>query len=215
MLPVIVSYYTKNSLYEKQVRDLVASCKALCLEYDIEAIDSFGSWSKNCCYKPAFILKKMLEHRRPIVWTDADSVIIKTPKLFKTLDSDFALHVREHLPQDDFSKVLSGTLFINYSTKAKIFVKLWLLESLKSSTDQEALRDTIIKYPNIANIFHLPSSYCHIFDKQEDLDAVFVHYQASRAQREIEKGNWLLDAFLNELEGEEFKTFRRTEKEDI
>jgi hypothetical protein len=206
MLPIIVSYYTKNSLYEKQVEDLVRSCEELQLEYDITGIASLGSWSANCCFKPTFLLQKLLQYRRPIVWTDADSVMMKRPELLGTLRCDLAVHVRELLPVSDRGKVLSGTVFINYSSLAKRLLKMWILECQRQGIDQEALRDVLFHYPHGASVEHLPASYCHIFDKGDNPDAVFVHYQASR----MEKDHEVVKLFLQELSGEEFKTFHKS-----
>jgi hypothetical protein len=214
MWPIIVSYYTKNTLYENQVEDLIRSCQDLGLPYDVVPIESLGSWSKNCCFKPSFLLQKLLLHRRPIVWTDADSVIVKKPELFTHLNCDMGVHIREHLPETDSSKVLSGTIFINYTSRAKRLLKLWLLECKRRVEreglvlDQEALRDVIYRYPHGALIDHLPSSYCQIFDKKQEEAPVFIHYQASRIERALNSDNQILGVFLKELHGEDLKTFQ-------
>lgn len=218
MWPIIVSYYTRNTLYENQVEDLIKSCESLELPFDIVPIESLGSWSKNCCFKPTFLLEKLLQHRRPIVWTDADSTVMRKPELFRHLTSDLGVHIREHLSETDSSKVLSGTIFINYTSGAKRLLKLWLLECRRKMErqelvlDQEALRDVIYRYPHGALIEHLPSSYCHIFDKSEEECPVFVHYQASRIERALNSDNEILGLFMKELHGSDLKTFPRSQE---
>ncbi len=217
MLPIIVSYYTKDTLYEIQVKDLIQSCETLGLAHDIVGIETLGSWSKNCCFKPAFLLSKLMEHRRPIVWTDADSVVMRQPELFLGMGADMAVHMREHLPKDDVAKVLSGTIFINYTSRSKRLLKLWILECKRHMEgkalplDQEALRDVIYHYPHGAVVESLPEAYCHIFDKSECEKAVFVHYQASRIERVLNEENSIFGHFLKELDGMDLKTFRRSE----
>lgn len=224
MLPVVVSYYTKGSLYEKEAQDLVNSCKSLQLEYDIEAINDLGSWSNNCCYKPTFLLKKLSQYRYPIVWTDVDSVIVQNPDLFEGLSADFAAHIRENLPNDDIAKVLSGTLYINYTSKAKRLLKMWILEcnKLKNAQelplDQDALRSVIYNYPHGADVYHLPSSYCKIFDKDDEPlseEAVFVHYQASRFHAGATEDFAAQQQLLRQLDSLELKEFRRSSNDNF
>ena len=59
MNPLIVSYYTAGTGYEVEVQNLIASCRKLDLQADIVPIPSRGSWDKNCCYKPEFLLEKL------------------------------------------------------------------------------------------------------------------------------------------------------------
>ncbi|HAB98582.1 MAG TPA: hypothetical protein DCE71_02020, partial [Parachlamydiales bacterium] len=55
--PLIISFYTQNTIYEKEVEDLEASCQSLELAYYIEGRKDLGTWEENCCQKPLFILE--------------------------------------------------------------------------------------------------------------------------------------------------------------
>lgn len=193
---IVVSFYTKNTSYEKEAEGLIASCERLSLPYDIEAIDSLGTWDKNCCQKPSFLLRKLQKHKQPIVWVDADAVILKKPTLFDNLEYDIAAMVVEELPMDDDSKILSGTLYCNNTPQVHTFLQSWhdecqrLLKEAKGSVvwDQAALRNALTNAKDLS-LASLPPSYAAIFDCYADLDnAVIVHCQASRYTRSYEYG---------------------------
>ena len=51
MIPTVVSYYTKNTPYEDEIKHLIASCEKFGIPYEIDGIPNLGSWEKNCCYQ--------------------------------------------------------------------------------------------------------------------------------------------------------------------
>lgn len=217
--PLIVSYYTEGTLYEKEAYDLIESCKKFGLEYDIVSVPNLGSWSANCCYKPTFLLEKLEKHQRPLVWTDVDSVIVKDPVLFNECYADVALRINDHLPETDKAKILSGTLFINNTASAKKLLQLWAKECARCLLqeemvfDQVALKKVILHYPTIVEIKRLPASYIRIVDHPKNEksgnpeDAVIVHYQASRLYQKM-VDNELVSALGNHLSGAELKKIR-------
>lgn len=187
--PVIISFYSLGTPYEKEVQNLIASCAKFNLSTSIEGMESCGSWELNCAYKPFFILKKLEELNRPILWVDADAVFVQEPVWQQAFEKDFAAYLDPTLPDEDDSKVLSGTLFARPS--AKPLIREWIrqchrelldINRDKEFWDQIALRDVLLKSPK--NSFDsLPNSYVKIFDAPNFLgakDSVIVHYQASR-----------------------------------
>ena len=74
--PKVISYYTKNTLYEREVEDLTKSLEDFKLDYHIEGIEDFGGWERNCCFKPTFIKSKLLQFKKPVLWIDIDAVIL-------------------------------------------------------------------------------------------------------------------------------------------
>jgi hypothetical protein len=217
--PLIVSYYTKDTLYKREAEDLIASCKALDLEYEITEVPNLGSWEKNCCYKPTFLLKKLEEHQRPLIWTDVDSVILKTPTLLLECKADCALRVNDYVPIDDPSKILSGTMFFNNTASAKKLLTIWEKECHKQLEkggavyDQVCLRKVILHYPTIVEMKRLPASYVKIVDNEEqaalDPESVVVHYQASRLLGKIVDGE-VVSCLVDGLTSKELKEIRTT-----
>ena len=61
MFPTIICFYTPDTGYEKEVEGLIASCKKFDLPFSVDPIPNFGTWEKNCCFKPKYILKKLTD----------------------------------------------------------------------------------------------------------------------------------------------------------
>ena len=217
--PLIISYYTKGTLYEKEAECLKESCEKLGLEYEISEVPNFGSWEKNCCHKAEFILKKLAEHKRPVIWTDVDSVILKTPELMLNCQADCALRVNDHVAPTDPSKILSGTMFFNNTASTKKLLTLWQkecerdLERDGTSYDQSCLRKVVLHYPTIVEMKRLPVSYVKIVDSKEDTmsdpESVIVHYQASRLLAKVVDGE-VASSLVDSLSGAELKDIRTT-----
>jgi hypothetical protein len=61
-------------------------------ETDVVAIESQGDWLANVHYKTNFMLDKLREHKRDILWLDADSVVNHYPTIFDNFDGDLGVH---------------------------------------------------------------------------------------------------------------------------
>ena len=48
---IVVSFYTENTIYEKEVEDLRTSCEILGIEHFIQPRKDLGCWEKNCAQK--------------------------------------------------------------------------------------------------------------------------------------------------------------------
>ena len=209
MQPLIVSYYTAGTGYEEEVQNLIASCKKLDLQTDIVPIQSRGSWDKNCCYKPEFLLEKLDEHQRPVVWVDADAIFLKKPTLFDSLECDVALRTYEELPLDHPSKVYTGTVYFSNNEKVRSLLKRWAEESQKmlQEEEKEVWDQVSIKqalFGSDVDLFPLPDTYATIYDKQitPNEDAVILHYQASRLFKK-EVNNEVVPFWENEMFSQE------------
>src|SRR5690348_12544495 len=87
--PLVVSFYTKDTYYQWEVQNLIASCEKFKVEHYVEGIPSFGSWELNCAYKPFFIHQMLQKFKRPLFWLDADAVFVRKPEglaLFQEVD---------------------------------------------------------------------------------------------------------------------------------
>lgn len=220
MDPLIVSFYTKDSLYEEEIRDLILSCEALKLEYSINGVVSLGSWEKNCCYKPKFLLEKLLVYKKPLLWIDADAIIIKKPFIDNFLQYDFGFRFK-YDEKDKKQGIRSGTIFINYSEESIEFLKKWDQECQKELNnpkrtyevwDQNCLYKLIDQYNYKIKFCELPVSYCRIFDKSEDKEEdeniYILQFQASRLYKTLINNNIEVPEFLKNLDFFELKKIR-------
>lgn len=220
MDPIIISYSTKDSLYEEEIKDLIFSCKSLGLEYSIDTVNSLGSWEKNCCFKPEFILQKLLSYKKSLLWVDSDAIIIKKPPIDKFLKYNFAFRfkVDENKNKKD---IISSTIFINYSMDSINFLKSWAEECQKQLNDrnrtyevwdQKCLFKLIIEKKCNITFCELPISYCKIFDKYSDKisdqNTYILQFQASRFYKSFINNNIEVPSFLKDLPFMELKKMR-------
>lgn len=159
-LPLIVSFYTTGTPYEEEARHLIASCERLGLEHDIRGVPPQGSWVVNCAYKATFISERWFEHRRPILWVDADGVMRAPPALLASADADFAVHKR------DGGAFRSGTLYLGASPLAEELLGRWLRRCKEQPLvwDQVSLDlewEAMVRDRPLRTLW-LPASYCKV-----------------------------------------------------
>jgi len=166
---VVVSYYTNNWEYPQRAKQLRRDCETLELRNDIVELDDTGSWIDNTRLKANFVHQKLEEHKRPILWIDADSRILKTPYGISP-HADFAA-VRAISPSK--KTWFAGTLYFNYTPEGREFARRWAECSIKGS-DHMALED--VWFNGFEGIIHsLPLTYCDTRpEDSEDLDDVIV-----------------------------------------
>lgn len=191
-VPLVVSFYTKDTPYEEEVQHLIHSCRKWEIEHEVEGVPSAGSWEMNCAFKPIFILKKLQEKNRPLLWVDADAIFMKKPTYLEEFQEDLAVRMYD-CPDDHPSRIVSATIFINATEMAKRVVQLWAEECLsllqqkgrtREMWDQEALRRVLFMKNPGASYKPLPIAYSKIYDHPADeaacIDPVIIQNQASR-----------------------------------
>ena len=190
-LPLVVSFYTVDTPYEEEVKHLIKSCENFSIPHQVEGIPSAGSWEVNCAFKPIFILQKLEELRRPLLWVDADAVFVQKMEKIFDYSKDFGVRMY-NCPDDHPSRIVSSTVFINATKRARDTVKLWAEECIKlfeergdkEVWDQDALRSVLFKKETLASYAPLPIAYGKILGHPDDekgcSSPVIVQNQASR-----------------------------------
>ncbi|HSX26362.1 MAG TPA: hypothetical protein VLE89_05075 [Chlamydiales bacterium] len=190
--PIVISYFTRATPYEKDAAQLKASCEKVGVEYSIEGIDSFGKWHEHICYKPTFIHQKLKELKRPLLWVDADGELVQKPILFSTLDCDLSLRCFDQLPPDHPCYLLTSTVYFNYNPITLSLTQLWAEECRRALqetpnleiSDQVTLQSVLATTPHH---FHpLPPGYAALFEEKLPADQLFiVQHQASRLYKKL------------------------------
>ena len=204
--PLIISFYTQNTIYEKEVEDLEASCQSLELAYYIEGRKDLGTWEENFCQKPLFILECLKKFKKPLLWVDADAMIFHRPP-FLFGDADISLYF-----EDIASKqVRTGTIYLAPTQRTLDFVSLWHEVCQKKISQQEPLpfpdqnifSALLQTYPGSLHIGQLSIEYTQIFDKEPIPmeKACIVHFQSSRTAL-------MPPLFWRHLSGRELKIMR-------
>lgn len=186
-VPVIVSFYTENTGYEREADFLMRSCVAHGMPFDIQALPAKESWIENCSMKPGFILDMMGKYPdRPIVWLDADATIEQRPLMFEKIGPsiDFACCHTEFIKEVGM-QVASGMLYFAPTPKAKDLVVRWNYRCKEDIDvwDQAHLQSIMMAWDGKRTI--LPDAYCHLFDngKEPVGGVVIMQHQASRRLR--------------------------------
>lgn len=179
--PLIVSFYTADTLYEIEVETLRKSCQRFNLDCYLEAVPSHGTWVRNCSRKGPFVLRCLEQFKRPILWLDSDAEIKRFPQLFQSLPCDVAAYMPRHL--------LSGTLYFAFNRSALEVARKWAryCTAQPDTWDQKHLESTLRKMEATTTFVNLPQGYCKVFDNRWNRHAeqteVIVHHQASRRFR--------------------------------
>lgn len=191
-MPVIIGHYTLKTGYEIEVQNLLRSLMMLGLEFDIEPIESRGSWRANSNYSIWLIERKLDEYSgRSILKLDADAVVRERPVLFEQndFDCDFAARWQDFRYQRN--ELLGGTLYFANNDKAKEIVRRWKERCIVNPRRRNPviLDEVLKKMRGNVKITNLPAAYCKIFDTMRFVKRpVIEHFQASRRfKKEIDK----------------------------
>jgi hypothetical protein len=202
----LISFYTKNTIYEKEIEDLSTSCKSLQIDHYIEAREDLGCWEKNCSQKPLFIYECLQKFNEPLLWVDSDGIALQKPELHLG-PCDLGLYFNNTRTKH----ARNATIFVSPTQAAKDFMQLWYetLQKLnaphkkKLTPDQPVMISLIRKKSIPLKIAPLPLEYMQIFDRDQiPLNrTVILHFQASRTAK--------MDPVLwKNLTGRELKAIR-------
>lgn len=203
----IISYFTKNTPYETEInKKLLPSLKQFNLDYEIKGFKDRGSWASNTAIKSQFILECLLKYKEPIIFLDADAIILKYPKLFFELenkDLDLAYHHfywkkfwRNQDDPNEIPQLLSGTMMFWPNEKVINLVKKWV-DNVQLNVQQweQKTLELLVYSRNDLKIYNLPISYCTILKQGKSIpsiikkeDVFILHTQASRKLKR--RQNW-------------------------
>jgi len=134
----LISCYT--DMYTIDAELLKKSLKQFNLNNtQIEKYNDKGNWKANLKQKPIFIKQKLQELKSPVVWTDADSVLLQYPEYFNTLNCDIAIW------RSSRARTPAGTMYFNYSTGAFTVLNHWINNYRDSYSDGKNLTETLNK----------------------------------------------------------------------
>jgi hypothetical protein len=188
---IVISYCTPEAYYRVHAKRLRRECDSLNLQHKIIELPETGSWLKNCCHKPKYILDCLLELKQPVLWIDGDGSILRYPHYFEDgAEYDFqAKQMSSHRKRQWHV----GTMWWNYTPDAIRFIERWV-ENTGEMTDESALEVTWREgLPLKAR--DIPASYFS-FD-ETDQNAVIVH-RCSRTPKKINEAD-LADRYEREV----------------
>ncbi len=191
--PLVVSFYTPP--YKELAARMRKSVSRFGFETDVVAIESRGDWIANVHYKTNFMLDKLREHKRDILWLDADSVVNSYPTLFDNFDGDLGVHYI------DWARHTGGKItqielddavtYLAYNDRTLGMVEDWVKFNLTCPRRAEQLNLQIMLREGAyeekgLKVVNLPAEYCTIFDTMVDIpNPVIEQFQASRQLRRV------------------------------
>ena len=90
---VFISFYTAEGKYPELAKKLKRSISKFNLQSHIVKINSnFDSWERGTHFKSKFILQSLLKFRKPVVWMDIGTEILKFPELLLFGEHDYAIY---------------------------------------------------------------------------------------------------------------------------
>lgn len=140
MKPKIISFYTVQ--YRDCARALEKTINNFKWDYYFEEKESLDAWEKNCSLKAQFCLDCMNKFKEPLIWIDADGLLLKSLNLFQSVGCDVALYRWPFLesyyrkgkyPWRNFLvntgwQFRTTVLYFNYNKRVLNFLENWTSE---------------------------------------------------------------------------------------
>lgn len=131
----LCSFHTPD--YALEAKTLEKSFKRIAADYWIENIPPERNWIHNCAKKPEFILRVMKECKKPVLFMDADCVVVQDPRPYlEGLTCDMAaVH--------DGNGLISSILYLDFTEAAMQLVTKWdqLCKANPDTLDAKHLQD--------------------------------------------------------------------------
>jgi pyruvyltransferase len=179
-LPYVVSFYTAD--YKQHAHRLENELKKLKLDYEIQSVAPIGEWIDNTRLKGKLVYDALMREKRDVLWVDADSSVHKEPRLFASLDADFAAWNK--LGERPWSV---GHLWFNYTPKGIELCRSWAKwceEAPAGVSDEWALTKAWEEVQGVKT-HNLPRDY---FASTITKDTVLSYRLSGNAQKFL-KGN--------------------------
>lgn len=175
-MTTLISFYTQDWEYPKHAARLRGECESLGMPCVIEELPSTGSYLKNTCLKPQFILDKLLELKSPVLWVDVDGSLVSLPDFnyLETFYYDFAARKMAETRKRTWHV---GTMWFNYTENAVGFLRKWI-ENTGNLSDESALEKTWQERNDLVMAIiasDLPEEYFIILKKGEKPRGVICH----------------------------------------
>jgi len=136
--PKLISYYADfqpGDYYKNFAITLTQRCIDFGIDYDISELVSNGGYSTNCLMKPEFILEKMIEYKRDILWMDCDTDFREPFAEFNYIVQDIGLATHS----GDMDGIKASPILFNYTEGAFRIVREWVVHC------NSALRKNVIE----------------------------------------------------------------------
>lgn len=158
----VISFYTKDWRYSEYASKMRKDCDLLQIDNVIEELPSTGSYLKNTCLKPRFILDKLKQLKSPVLWVDVDAKIMKRPDIFCIDDFDKRYDFAAKKMSEQRTRTWHvGTIYCNYTHAMIQFLEEWIKNTGEIS-DESALEFTWQNNKELLRTTDIPNEYFFI-----------------------------------------------------
>lgn len=180
----LISFFTQEWKYIQYGLELIQSCKALKVPYNIIELPSTGSYLGNTRLKPFFIKECLEAFKSPVAWIDCDSVLTKYPSSFESIPDDAVMAAKKNTSK----KLLNwyaGILWFRYCPESIQFINEWIRQlDCKSGGDHTAMERALKAYP--IKVHELPKDYGVMLKRNEEPTATISFRISDWPQRNQE-----------------------------
>lgn len=183
-MTTLISFYTPDWKYPHHAERLKRECEALGVPYKIEELKSTGSYLRNTCLKPQYILDCLKELKSPVLWVDVDASLLRREMFY--IQADFA--ARPMSPDRDRTWHV-GTMWFNYTPAMIEFLEKWI-ENTGNLSDESALEKTWQDHGFLIETCHLPPEFFYIERKarKPSEGTIIMHRISDSAMKRREMG---------------------------
>jgi hypothetical protein len=180
----VVSYYTRNTIYEVIMLNYLLPClELLKMPNAIYAIEDTGKWEINASFQPSIIWRAMKTWPNDaILWLDSDIIIRAYPHLFDEIPNrcdiglyymDYADHYNANPPHGiKMPKPIlnTGVIWFNNTPKTLLLVEEWMERTSKDLKKShrihlEELIDDHLK--DDLSFFLIPRSHAYVAETDD------------------------------------------------
>ena len=179
----IISFYSDvdgTSYYSDCAKTLASQLTEFNIPHDIREKESLGSYQKNCLSKPQFIYSMLAEKKKPLLWLDVDSTLLKEPVVFDEFEDTTDIAYSCSSMDQATVSLKASPLYFNYNNNVKSFLENWINLSDRLAAegkwfDHEALIGMMQTYSQLENYSfkYVGPDYC-VWPGSENESSVIV-----------------------------------------
>lgn len=179
-MTTLISFFTDDWKYPQYAESLKKDCQNLKIPCAIEELPSTGSYLKNTCLKPQFILDKLKQLKSPVLWVDCDGSVLGAPIFSSSFD--FAA---KKMAVERKRTWHVGTMWFNYTPAMINFIEKWI-ENTGQISDESALEKTWQDLGHTISATDVPSDYFVILRRGQRPHGTICHRISSGESKKKE-----------------------------
>lgn len=139
---IFITFATSKQHYLNKAKVFEETANKHNINYHIDYFEQFGDYKDISLYRPTYILEKLKEFKKTVIWIDCDSVFEGKPD-YSFMDKKFDVGVLRRIGEggrvNPRMPILNFINVFNYTEKSKKVLKVW--KFLNSWRDMSHVRN--------------------------------------------------------------------------